>query len=191
MKHRLWYSIFMQVREIEVKARVQNHEEVEKKLADLGCVFGKSISQTDRIFLPKGATLPTKKGVNVLRIRNQDGKLIFTLKQVVDNQLDKIEIEYGIDNEEKAVDMIKHLGFEESIAVKKTRRKCKYRDMEICLDIVEDLGSFIEVEKIADEDTKTVQDELFAFLETVGITKADQEFMGYDILLAQRQTVSV
>ena len=35
--------------------------------------------------------------------------------------------------------------------------KCKYKEYEICLDEVEELGSFIEVEKMSDEDGEKVQ----------------------------------
>ena len=60
--------------------------------------------------------------------------------------------------------------------------------MEIVLDKVEFLGEFMEVEKIVTSEnpkdrTKT-QAELFAFLETLGISKEDRVIDGkYDIML--------
>ena len=54
-----------------------------------------------------------------------------------------------------------------------------------------DLGDFIEAEKIVKdenhEDRKKTQEELFAFLETLGISKADRVIDGkYDIMLYEK-----
>ena len=59
--------------------------------------------------------------------------------------------------------------------------------MEICLDEVKDLGNFIEVEKITDEDPDKVQEELFRFLESVGVRREDRVVNGYDILMWRKQ----
>jgi adenylate cyclase class IV len=59
------------------------------------------------------------------------------------------------------------------------------------LDQVEQLGEFIEAEKIvtsADpEDRKKTQEELFTFLETLGVAKEDRVIDGkYDIMLWEK-----
>jgi adenylate cyclase class IV len=59
------------------------------------------------------------------------------------------------------------------------------------LDKVKYLGEFIEAEKIVKnkdhEDRKKVQEELFDFLETLGITKEDRVIDGkYDIMLWEK-----
>lgn len=46
--------------------------------------------------------------------------------------------------------------------------------MTLCLDEVEGLGAFIEIEKMTSEnDVLAVQEELYLFLENIGITKKD------------------
>jgi len=52
----------------------------------------------------------------------------------------------------------------------------------ICLDEVEGLGSFIEVEKTSAEDGEAIQEELFNFLESLGVKREDRVFKGYDTL---------
>lgn len=173
------------MKEIEVKARVTDFANLLKRLEILGCVLSPVTQQTDRIFLSEHGSIPAKRGENVLRIREQDGTYLFTLKQPQTNQLDCIEEEMEITDLEALIRIIKTLKFRESVGVKKKRRTTKYKDYTICLDEVEGLGSFIEVEKFSDEDAASVQKELFTFLETFGITKADQELNGYDVILYQ------
>jgi predicted adenylyl cyclase CyaB len=168
--------------EIEVKAKVHDQKNLMKQLENLGCVFSESIHQKDTIYIPTGETIPVPSGVNVLRIREQTGKFILTLKQPLTNQLDNIEKELEFSDPQVMNEIILLLGFEVSSSVEKTRRTSKYKDFEICVDEVVDLGTYIEVEKFG-EDAEVIQKELFEFLETLGIQKEDQEFMGYDILL--------
>lgn len=177
----------MHVQEIEVKATVKNAEDLRQKLESLGCIFSNSIEQKDRIFVPKGHDIPVENGVNVFRIREQDGKFILTLKQQVTNQLDCLEYETDINQPEKVVKMIELLGFAEISSVNKTRIKGKYKDLEICLDEVEQLGSFIEVEKMVEEgNAETIQSELWQFLESIGVDKKEQVTDGYDILIKKK-----
>ena len=177
------------IREIEVKAKVRNDKALMEKLIRLGCAFSPETTQIDRIFIPIGSSIPVPKGVNVLRLRHEDGKTLFTLKQVNENQLDKIECEFYVSDEEKAKDVILLLGFQESVSVEKRRKKCKYKDYEICIDTVTNLGQFIEIEKLTDEETDIVQAELFSFLQSLGVNKTDQVFMGYDILISQKSYI--
>jgi adenylate cyclase, class 2 len=187
--------------EIEVKARVKDLELLRKKLESMGCTFSPEIRQIDRIYIQKGRSIPSETGDNVLRIREQavrgseepsgsrrDGKFLFTLKQTRSNQLDCIEEEMPIDNPDQMIRVITLLGFEESVSVKKTRRKAKYKDYTICLDEVEGAGAYIEVEKMSDEDGPKVQEELFTFLETLEISRDEQETDGYDVILYKKQT---
>jgi hypothetical protein len=43
------------------------------------------------------------------------------------------------------------LNFKEVVRVVKKRKKTHYKDYEICLDEIENLGTFIEIEKIGNE----------------------------------------
>ena len=46
-----------------------------------------------------------------------------------------------------------------------------------------DLGTFVEVEKITEDvEAEAVQNELFEFLETLGVKKEDRIVQGYDTL---------
>jgi adenylate cyclase class 2 len=126
--------------------------------------------------------------VNVLRLRKQNGKVIFTLKQSdVGNHLAKLEKEVEVKDLEIMEQIILLLGFKLVTQVKKNRLKCKVGDLEVCIDEVEGLGNFIEVEKMTLEDPKLVQQEMQGFLTSFGIDIANQFYEGYDVLMFKQK----
>ncbi len=174
--------------EVEVKARLRDRAEIKQKLEDFGCVFGEELHQIDHIFVPKGESFPTPFQVPVLRIREQNGKYIFTLKISQSSRQDSLERELEISNGSMMTQILNLIGYEEFILVDKKRIKTNYKDMEIVLDDVKGLGEFVEVEKIVThedpEARKNIQKELQVFLETLGISPEDHVVDGkYDILL--------
>jgi adenylate cyclase class IV len=56
------------------------------------------------------------------------------------------------------------------------------------LDQVKGLGNFIEVEKFSTDDTFKIQEELFRFLETLGVKRKDRVLHGYDVLVYNQQS---
>tara|TARA_Y100000031_G_C8194943_1_gene373220 strand:+ start:834 stop:1379 length:546 start_codon:yes stop_codon:yes gene_type:complete len=173
------------MKEVEVKAKINNIDEIKSKLINLSCEFSETLVQKDRIYLHKSIEFKDiKKGTVILRIRDSNGKYFMTLKKQLENELDNIEKETSIDSQEQAHEILKYLDFHEVVNVTKKRIKCKYGNLEICIDEVNELGCFIEVEKLTnDEDSLKIQKELFQFLEKLGIKKENQVFKGYDTLI--------
>ncbi len=175
------------MQEVEVKARIANPEKFIQQLKALGCVWSVPMTQDDRIFIHKDLDLNNLPPDRIiLRIRQQNEVTIFTLKGHGKNELDSYEREVKVDDAAALVDILAKLEFEEkpNLHVKKTRRKTKYHDMEICLDQVDLLGSFVEVEKLVDEgDSEVIQADLFGWLEQFGISPSDQVTVGYDTLM--------
>lgn len=179
------------MKEVEVKARLRDRATVKQRLTDLGCVFTEPVTQDDRIFIVAGRELAsTRTGDNVLRIRQQGNRTIFTLKQQQLNELDCIEKETDVSNSQQLQDIITLLGYEEAMSVRKTRQSTTYDGLTICLDEVVGLGSFIEVEKITDQDAGIVQNELLDFLETLGVKREDRVEQGYDRLMDREKSNS-
>lgn len=177
-------------REIEVKARVSDLTELTKKLEGLGVALSEPIVQNDETFVDQdyGDYDKFQPGKNILRIRESNGKFIFTLKQPQSNELDCFERETEIIDPKEFKEALLLMGYKPVVEIHKVRRKAKYKDYEICLDDVKELGTFVEVEKITDdENADKIQDELFSFLETVGVSKDDRETQGYDTLVYLKQ----
>ena len=135
--------------EVEVKAHLRNRKEVIKKLESFGCKFGKELHQVDTIFAPIGTPYPMlPMGTSVLRVRKTNDKYFFTLKIPQTGHQDCIEREMEIKDGKMMIEIFKLMKWDSLPTVDKKRIKTKYKDMEIVLDKVKNLGEFIEVEKI-------------------------------------------
>ncbi len=177
------------MKEVEVKAKLRNKDKVVKKLQDLGCDLSEEIIQTDKVFAPNDVTnLPTGRNLPFLRIRESKDKYLLTLKIPQSNSLDKYEQETYVTDPAALENIILRIGFKLMVTIRKYRRKCTYNSWEICVDKVEGLGDFVEVEQLSEDgDSEKIQSELFNFLKTLGIEDADREHFGYDVLIWQKQ----
>lgn len=177
--------------EVEVKSKLNNRDGVVKKLEDLGCKFGEELHQVDYIFIPNNVDFPPPYEVPVLRVRKQNNKCIFTMKISQTSRQDVIERELEISDGDKMIEVLGLIGYKQVPVVDKKRIKTTYQDMEIVLDVVKDLGEFIEVEKIVTNvdpsERIKIQSELLDFLEQIGVSREDQVVNGkYDIMLFEK-----
>ncbi len=177
------------MKEIEVKARVRDEKALLSMLKNLGCEFGPEIEQTDTVYVKNTGPLEVfLANDHFLRIRKTPNGDIFTVKKPASkDSLIKHEYETSITNSEQMEQALFLMGYVHSnFSVKKKRKVCHYKEYEICLDVVEELGSFIEVEKVSDEDAEKIHSEIFEFLMSLGIHPEDQIKKGYDILMLEK-----
>ena len=172
------------MREVEIKVRLENVESLISKLVKKGVELGEPKKQHDVVFGEPGAA-DNHLNSNWLRVRTEnDTKVYFTLKRSVQGHLDSIEHETIDDDASELENIIKALGYELYSDLTKIRRKAKIGDIEICVDEVPRLGSFIEAEKMVehDSDHDTVVAELWELLESFDISKNDEVLEGYDVM---------
>ncbi len=96
--------------------------------------------------------------------------------------MDNLEYETEIKNPEAMQKILITLGYTPKIEVKKLRRKGELEGFKFCLDEVEKLGSYIEIEKLTEDnaDPQKVRNEIFEFIEFLGLSRSDEETRGYD-----------
>ena len=180
------------MKEIEIKAKLRDKKSVMKKLESLGCKFESAITQEDRVYLEGNVStenlLGNMDGKIVLRLRVKNGsKVLFTLKKRTKIHLEAIEHELEVSSLDEMEKIILLMGYKESVRVNKTRIITHYKGDEICIDDVEGLGTFIEMERlVSDGDAKEIQEELFKFFEKIGISRKDRVLFGYDILMLKK-----
>lgn len=177
-------------KEIEVKARVVNAALLMQKLEEKGVVLSEPIIQNDETFVDAhyGKYDEFQPGKNILRIRESKGKFLFTLKQPQMNEMDALERETEITAPIEFREALLLMGYAPAVQIHKSRRKGKYKDYEICMDEVAELGSFIEVEKVTDGgNAEEIQEGLFQFLEGLGVKREDRVLNGYDTLIYRKQ----
>ena len=172
------------MREIEVKAKVRNIKSLIDKAKHLGIIFSDPFAQVDTTYETKLSK--HDPDWNIFRIRKQGNKTILTMKYKASTRSrDNHERESIIENALEVADMLERVGYSRGVTIRKNRKIAKYNNLEICLDEVDDLGTFIEIEKLADDNANvdTIQSELWNILLELGIDPKDRVHKGYDSLM--------
>jgi adenylate cyclase class 2 len=179
------------MREIEIKVRLADKEALIRRLIEQGVMVSAPVTHHDRVFGPAG--VDGDDGANTapwLRVRTEKREEgvdthLLTLKKSVTNQMDSIEHETEVASDTEALKIIEHIGFTPYSDLTKTRQKAKLGNIEMCIDTVDGLGDFVEVEKLTEEDADydTVAAELWAVLERFGVSRDSHVTDGYDVLM--------
>jgi adenylate cyclase class 2 len=169
--------------EIEAKARVDDLEEVREAVLRKGGVFVKKEVQRDMYFAhPERDFAHTDEA---LRIRESGGKFYITYKgpKLDERTKTREELEVEVLEPEKAEEILARLGFRRVQEVKKTRESYILPGYTVMLDRVEGLGTFVEVEKEAEEYRP---EELLDFFGALGIKQEQMERRSYLELLLEK-----
>lgn len=153
--------------EVEMKVYLENKEYVVNLLTNIGCSWEKEKVQYDRIFYKKDM----ENQELFFRIRNENNvNYILTLKQIL-NEVEVVEFESSISDPNEVMKMILKIGFKEYVTINKSRMEGKVNNFSVCVDNVEGLGDFLEVEKIVLESCERddAKRELEMFLFSLGI----------------------
>jgi len=180
------------MREVETKFKVDNLDGLAEKLSARGCMLSAPINQHDVFYSKDGVDLweSSKTGDNIMRLRNQDGVHQFNLKQQKTSELDNLEYETEVSDPDAIHNILQILGWtrDQNVEVEKVRRKGKIDGYEVCLDDIEGLGTFMELEELADDDADPgpIQEKMTALAESLGISRDNLEVRGYDTMLYQK-----
>jgi adenylate cyclase class 2 len=158
--------------EVEVKAKIDSFEEMEKRLENLGAEKGKREFQEDIYFA--SPVVDFAKTDEALRIRTTNNDTFITYKgpKLNDRAKTRKEVEMTIENAEKAKDIFEEIGFRAVRTVRKNRQYYTYENFEISLDDVEGLNPYMEIEIALNdsEDYSLAQEKIFELFERLGIT---------------------
>lgn len=181
------------MREVEVKALITNTDILVTNLLLNNAVFVRRIVQEDRIFIQKEKEfLGLGNGDKIFRIRRAGNNFEFNLKIPIANELDCLEYELTIDNAEVMEKILFNLGYIQAISVMKTREIYKLGELTFNIDVVNDLGKFVEIEKLVNgEDISEHQMGLKGIL--LNLCSSPVEFVnsGYDTLLYKKKIYNV
>jgi adenylate cyclase class 2 len=105
-----------------------------------------------------------------------------------DNYCD--EYETAIEKPEQIAKIFQALDIHPVIVVNKQRKSYLYRNIEISVDEVEELGTFVELEMKGDFNSpEEAQAQLFSLAEELGLQKERQDHKGYPRLLLEQKGI--
>ncbi len=181
----------------EIEIKIPLTEESFKKIKDKlrkEAKFMKKSSQEDMYFnSPRRDFLAPKFPFEWLSVRKRGDKAILNYKHwhpenaEVHTHCDEFETE--ISEPEKLEKIFSALDFKKLVAVEKERESYNYNnEFEVGLDMVRDLGYFIEIEVIKDfGSVETARKKLFEFAEKLGIDASNPDERGYPFDLMKKK----
>jgi adenylate cyclase, class 2 len=175
--------------EIEVQVRIEKSDALKKFLTEHAKFISEN-QQIDEYFTPAHRNFVAVKPIKEwFRIREEKGKYTINYKnwQYEGEALAQYANEYetAIGDKDAARKILIALDLKPLIVVNKTRKKYMYKDYEIALDTVTDLGNFVEVEYKGETavDPKATVNEMIEFLKTLNCGTMELNNGGYPMLL--------
>lgn len=162
--------------EVELKARLNQPEEIEAEAARLGRFEGE-IFKEDIYFRRRGETaaLPDDR----FRLRREADRAVVTFKQLVEaggvevNQ----EVEFVVDDAHAFFQFTDRFAFEPFVVKRKQSRVYRIERARVEFNQVEHLGPFIEIEILVDDEAfvPAAQTEVTRLFTRLGLTSTDLE----------------
>jgi adenylate cyclase class 2 len=180
--------------EVEIKIEIDNFEEIKAKVATIGKLI-KSIHQVDDYFIPNHRDFFARKPCPIewMRIRTNPDKVIFEYDRAI-NMQENGDYEYAeeyetvISEPEEFRKILNFLDFKKVVNIDKQREYWNCGDIEVALDKIEGLGTFIEAEAKGDfKDSTEAKRDCLKFLEDLGIENPEAKEIkkGYPVLLLE------
>jgi adenylate cyclase class 2 len=160
------------MREIEVKYRVHDLEALLAALKCRGIELSEPVFQDDQAYAPAGWQFgDSKLGVSFLRLRTVAGRHYFALKQPGENAQACLEHETEVADREAMHGAVMQMGYRPTVRVAKTRRVATLEQCSVCVDDLEGVGAFLELERMLPDGlpATAVQAELAAFVDSLQI----------------------
>lgn len=163
--------------EVELKARLNQPEELEVQVAALGSFTAETFKE-DIYFRRRGDTarpVPAER----YRLRREAGQAVVTFKQLVEAGGVEVndEIEFGVDDAHAFFQFADRFGFEPFVVKRKKSRAYQVERAKLELNEVEHLGHFIEIEILCDDQAlvPVARTEIARLFTRLGLTPADLE----------------
>ena len=178
--------------EVEIKVKVDNLKEIKKKVSKIGKLI-KAIKQIDDYYTPSHRNFFTQKphATEFLRIRTNPDKVVFEYDRSINKRANG-EHDYAEEYETEILDkkefekILGFLDFKKVLTVTKNREYWMCGKIEVALDTIKELGTFVEAEAKGDfKDEKEAKKECIKFLENLGIKNVAKTAIhkGYSTML--------
>lgn len=137
--------------EMELKFRVADFGDVERKLSELGVEPGEAVEENNLVLDQMGG--PLGRMDVLFRLRNRGTGTLVTIKKPLPATALKVrnEVEAVMDcPQEKALELFGLLGYGVVYRYRKVRRECTLGEATVCLDSLW-FGDFVEIEASSED----------------------------------------
>lgn len=180
--------------EVEVKLPVFDRESTEQRLSFMGFVKGALVRETDIYY--NSEIRDFRKSDEALRIRicenlqTDESKTVITYKgPKLDNiSMTRKELETKVGDADVCGEILASVGFHPVFPVKKLRQYYHFETMTACVDQVEGLGDFLELEVIVPEekDREEALSQIERLLEGMGRNMEETTRVSYLSMLQKK-----
>jgi adenylate cyclase class 2 len=172
--------------EIEIQVQIEKSKNL-KSFLKKEAMFVSEEHQIDKYFSPKYRDFTKVRPVNEwLRLRDSSGKHSINYKNWHHDKDGKSnscdEYETSIDEIDQIERIFSAIDIRPLIVVDKTRKIYMYKDYEISVDSIKNLGDYVEIEykgKSVKADPKKITDEMVKFLKDLDCGKITRNYVGY------------
>lgn len=157
--------------EVEMKFKLENLEDIEYFLIEHKAELLEVVNQRDHYF--NHPSRDFSETDEALRIREESQTIHLTYKgpKIDSETKTRKEIEINLGNAQKMAKVLELLGFIRTLIITKERKIYRFDEILFCLDNVESLGYFLEVEMLIGDKKQlsATKQKLFQVLEKVDI----------------------
>lgn len=175
--------------EIEIQVNVEKSGPLLEFLGK-NAVFQSEKRQMDEYFSPAHRDFLSIRPVEEwFRLREAEGRCSLNYKRWHYDESGKShycdEFETKLDDLNSVKKILAALDFKPLVVVEKTRKIWNYKDYEIAVDAVKNLGDFVEIEYIGqnEADPAKITEEMIGFLKEIGVGKITRNYVGYPFLM--------
>ena len=179
--------------EIELKFPLENCRECIRYLNANARLVAKGVEQKDIYYnSPHRDFLSVDYPFEWLRLRESAKGYSLDYKHFYPENVEKTdycdEFQTVIENVETFKKILNSLNFKEIIVVKKFRDIWIYKGAEIVIDVVDNLGTFIELEAIDNfKDPKDGKKYLYELLKEISAETGEEDLRGYPFRMLEKQ----
>lgn len=163
----------MNLLEIEIKARIKSPDEIRGLILKEGGIFSEIENHEDIYFNHPSRDFAETDEAFRIRTVNTETFITYKGPKIGTAAKSRIEREVSVGDNETMRDIIVFLGFKESGRVVKRREVYTCGGLTLCIDRVDLLGDFIEIEKIGD-DRASIEAEVLSFAAKLGINEFER-----------------
>jgi predicted adenylyl cyclase CyaB len=180
---------------VEVESRVKlntgEKERLISRLAARRVVLNAPARQRDVYYAERGFRDRVHgPGSAITRIRYTPSEVTLNMKRLTGDDGVWEEVETRIQDGDVAECVMAAMGAELVVVVQKTRRSGQFGAVEVQIDDVEELGTYLEVAVQVDQDTHGARELIDQLLRELDIPADRVELRGYPVILLEQQGVS-